>query len=79
MSVDPLDYLQSMFPSIEGDVVAIVFAESDKDGKLSPLFYKYGWGKKQPVNRGGLDVLLETNIPLKLWSSVDRTISIMFT
>ena len=37
MASDPLDQLQSMFPSIEGDVIAIVFAESDKDGKSCTL------------------------------------------
>ena len=38
MSTDPLDQLQSMFPSIDGDVIAIVFSESDKDGET------HGWG-----------------------------------
>ena len=33
MASDPLDQLQSMFPSIDGDVIAIIFSESDKDGK----------------------------------------------
>ena len=33
MASDPLDQLQSMFPTIEGDVIAIVFSESDKDGE----------------------------------------------
>ena len=33
MARDPLDHLQSMFPTIEGDVIAIVFNESDKDSE----------------------------------------------
>lgn len=32
MAEDPQDLLQSMFPSIDGDVIAIVYSESDKDG-----------------------------------------------
>ena len=39
MASDPLDHLQSMFPTIDGDVIAIVFSESDKDGE------SYGCGK----------------------------------
>ena len=35
MNSDPLDQLQAMFPSIEGDVIAIVLNESDKDGELA--------------------------------------------
>ena len=35
MDSDPLDQLQAMFPSIEGDVIAIVLNESDKDGELA--------------------------------------------
>ncbi len=33
MASDPLDQLQSIFPTIDGDVIAIVFSESDKDGE----------------------------------------------
>ena len=39
MASDPLDQLQSMFPTIEGDVIAIVFNESEKDGE----FFLWVW------------------------------------
>lgn len=31
--MDDLDRLQNLFPSVDGDVVAIVFSEYKKDGK----------------------------------------------